>query len=433
MPAAGARRLAVLLAVALTISNTSAAFGLSPQSDEELEIAAALHFRAGFGLSTELAHVSALEHDPAADRTYSVPLSPAEVADLDQRMVVQNALEPMVEYARLFPETFAGFYVDQEAGGIVYFGFTTGLAERSAVLMSMAPSGADIRFVDMQRSESQLDALVDVVLHDSEYQASLSIAVHDVGTNVPANSVDIFVEPHSPEVSATLEQRYGPGTRIYPGTAPQLTVCESRDNCGPPIRAGVSNDWNCTVGFGVVEDGHRRMLTAGHCVDQVVDLYGWGGWEWFHNTTSLGLSSDHSWYYDSTADAGTMGNVPSTVHTNNVLGTLPYSWDITSQQSPTVDGYGYMVCQSGQVSEFRCGKILSTNRSPTYQDGTRMIKQRLADYFVQGGDSGAPVISSSNRNMAVGLQSGMDAPNLAFYSHIGHVEAELSLQISFSE
>ena len=40
---------------------------------------------------------------------------------------------------------------------------------------------------------------------------------------------------------------------------------------------------------------------------------------------------------------------------------------------------------------------------------------------VQVGDSGAPVISQSNTNMAVGLQSGFDGPNIAYYSHIGWV------------
>jgi hypothetical protein len=31
------------------------------------------------------------------------------------------------------------------------------------------------------------------------------------------------------------------------------------------------------------------------------------------------------------------------------------------------------------------------------------------------------VISQSNTNMAVGLQSGFDGPNIAYYSHIGWV------------
>lgn len=62
-----------------------------------------------------------------------------------------------------------------------------------------------------------------------------------------------------------------------------------------------------------------------------------------------------------------------------------------------------------------------------------MLKQRLADYAVAGGDSGGAVISNADRHMAVGIQSGMDGPNLAYYSHIGHVEWELFLHVSFTE
>lgn len=432
-------RLAAAFLVAFLVFTNAGLSLANPmsQTDEALAVAAALHFRAGFGLSTDLSHVTSLVQDPAANRKYSVALSADEVAELDRRMVIQNALEPLVDYARLFPDTFGGLHVDQEAGGVIYFGFTAGLAERSQAIQAMAPPGADIRFVPVERAETELDELVTVILGDQAHQASLEIRVHDVGTNIPENRVEIFVEPYSSEIAAALEQRYEQDVHILPGTAPKVTACASRDNCHPPVRAGVSNDWGCSVGFGVVEDGYRRLLTAGHCVKQVVTRYGWNGWEWFHHTQSLGLSADHSWYYDSKADAGTMGRsgLSTTVHSNNVLRTVEpvASYDITSQQGAASDYNGYMVCQSGQYSGFRCGKILSTNRSPTYEDGTRMINQRLADYAVGVGDSGGAVISSSTRSMAVGLQSGMDGPNLAYYSQISLVEAALFLQISFSE
>jgi hypothetical protein len=62
-----------------------------------------------------------------------------------------------------------------------------------------------------------------------------------------------------------------------------------------------------------------------------------------------------------------------------------------------------------------------------------MANQRQANYFVQIGDSGGPVVNSSNRNMAVGLQSGRDSPNVAYYSHIGHVQTALQQYVRITD
>jgi hypothetical protein len=189
--------------------------------------------------------------------------------------------------------------------------------------------------------------------------------------------------------------------------------------------AGVSNDWGCTVGFGVFMDNARRFLTAGHCVQQVVDLYGWGGWEWFHANVSLGLSTDESWFNYSPADAGAMGNVSTTLHSNRVYYSATPSWyGMTTQQTLNYDYVGYAICQSGQTSGFSCGTITAKAVTVNY-GGTHIRLQRQANYHVLIGDSGAPVISQSNTNSAVGLQSGKISNNdyIAFYSHIHYVLA----------
>lgn len=80
------------------------------------------------------------------------------------------------------------------------------------------------------------------------------------------------------------------------------------------------------------------------------------------------------------------------------------------------------VCQSGQTSGYRCGTILSKANTPNY-GGVHIRLQRKANYLVQIGDSGAPVISQSYTNMAAGLQSGRDSLYVAYYSHIYYVLA----------
>jgi streptogrisin C len=262
------------------------------------------------------------------------------------------------------------------------------------------------------------------VSRDAEFDASLGVTVHNTGTNIKDNSVEVYVEPFSAAVVDAYQRRYGPAVVVLPGTAPTVTPCSNRDNCpGPPIMAGVSNDWGCTVGFGIWMDGKRRFLTAGHCVQQVVDAYGWAGWEWFHQSVSLGLSTDESWFDYSPADAGSMGNVSSAIHSNRVLYTTQPSWfGIHSSQGVGEDYQGMAICQSGQTSGYVCGTIQSTNQTPNYS-GVHMKWQRKANYLVQVGDSGAPVISQSNTNLAVGLQSGRDSLYVAYFSHIYYVLA----------
>jgi hypothetical protein len=423
--------------------------GVNPTDDDadSVVVGAAMSFRSAFGYSTDLELVGALERNPAANRKYSVALTAAEVADMDIRMAIQSAMEPLVEYAHSFPETFGGIYVDQAAGGVFYFSFTSDIEARQSVLESMAPAGVDIRYRTVTLTEAEVDALVNRASRDLEFHQGLGIAVHDVRSDTARNGVDIFIEPFSNEIAHALEVRYGDGIRVVPGTAPELTACVNRDNCdGPPIMAGVSNDWGCSVGFGVHALGNvnlnRRFLTAGHCVKQVVDLYGWSGWEWFHHNTSLGLSTGHSWSDYSKADAGTMGNVSSTIHSRRVMYDVTPSWYTTSSTQPATSDYpGFAICQSGQTSGFQCGTILSINTTPCYDptppcggsDAVHMANQRQANYFVQIGDSGGPVVNSSNRNMAVGLQSGRDSPNVAYYSHIGHVQTALQQYVRITD
>ncbi len=119
----------------------------------------------------------------------------------------------------------------------------------------------------------------------------------------------------------------------------------------------------------------------------------------------------------------------------------PSWYTMSSKQNSTNDYDGYAICQSGQTSGFKCGTIISKNTTPCYDptqpcggsDAVRLTNQRKANYMVQVGDSGGPVVSNSNRNMAVGLQSGRDSLYVAYYSHVGHVQAELSQYVRIND
>lgn len=419
----------VLAVVVLTIGSAHPAMA-APEVDS-LALSAAIQFRTAFGLTTESTTVAQLEVDPSADRTYSVALSADEVEEMDRRMAMQEAITPMVEYGRSQGDTFGGLWVDQAAGGVIHFSFTSNLEMHRSALEKLTPATADVRLDLVSLSDIELDRQVDRIARDEEFAASLGISVHSVDKVTSRNGIDVFVEPYTEAIAGAYSERFGSHVKALPGTAPELTACSNRQNCvGPPIMAGVNNDWGCTVGFGVFKDGYRRFLTAGHCVFQVVQAYGWNGWVWYHATQSLGPSTFYRWHDWAYADAGIMGNVSATVHSNRVYYSAQPSWfGINSQQSGGGDYQGYAICQSGQTSGYRCGTITSTNATPCFDptppcggsDAVHLVNQRKANYMVQVGDSGAPVISQSNTNMAVGLQSGRDSLYVAYYSHISFV------------
>ncbi|HYN50713.1 MAG TPA: S1 family peptidase [Thermoleophilaceae bacterium] len=425
----GSGRPGQILVLALLLFSQALPVSAAPSLDPQV-LSTALQYRRTFGLSTDVSAVSALELNPAADRKYSVALNSDEVAEMDRRMAIQEALKPVAEYGQAHPGTFGGMWVDQAAGGVVHLSFTSDVDTHRTALESMTPPGAVLEVHQVSRTEAEVDELVDRISRDVTFHDSLGVTVHNVASNTQRNSVDVFIEPYSAAGAKVLGQRYAADVRILPGKAPQLTVCYSRQNCvGPPIMAGVNNDWNCTVGFGVYKAGYQRFLTAGHCVYQVVTAYGWGGWIWYHSTQSLGYSTAHSWYDMSEADAGVMGNVSASVHSNRVYYSATPSWfGINSAQTLAQSYVGYAICQSGQVSGFACGTITSNNSTPNY-GGVRMRFQRQANYLIQVGDSGAPVISQSNTNMAVGLQSGRDSLYVAYYSHIVWVLIRIDAQL----
>lgn len=420
------RRARYLAIVATVVLLVGLATPVQASDVDPLALASAMRFREAFGLTTDPETVRTIEISQTTDRRYSVALLPDEVKEMDLRMEIQEKIPPLLEYGRARADTFGGLWVDQSNGGVIHLGFTNDVAAHRHALDKLTPDDAVLIVDEVAWIESQLRDLTDRISRGTDFDASIGVTVHNTVMKTSSNSVDVFIEPYSQSAAAAIREQYGPAVIARPGVSPEVTACYNRDNCpGPPIMSGIYNDWGCTVGFGIWMDGKRRFLTAGHCVYDVVKLYGWSGWIWMHQSTSLGYSTDHSWFDYSGADAGSMGNVSSSIHSNRVMLSTTNFYEIHgSQGGGNQDWEGMAVCQSGQTSGFRCGQITSVNTTPYYSKyGVHMKWQRQASYLVQGGDSGAPVISSSNRSLAVGLQSGRDSLYVAYYSHISAVLA----------
>ncbi|MEU6282308.1 alpha-lytic protease prodomain-containing protein [Streptomyces sp. NPDC047028] len=155
----------------------------------------------------------------------------------------------------------------------------------------------------------------------------------------------------------------------------------------------------CSVGFGARDSSGRQVLvTAGHCVESLPDLYydgshfAKGTATRFHhgqNSTDMGIAS---------VDGGT------TIATE--IGTWGNGGNVAvegSRRAPV----GSDVCKSGVTSHWTCGAIKAYNYSVTYNDAgqppTLVTNVALSNVCDLGGDSGGPWISG---NQGQGMTSG---------------------------
>ncbi|MFG3100392.1 S1 family peptidase [Streptomyces sp. NPDC048182] len=156
----------------------------------------------------------------------------------------------------------------------------------------------------------------------------------------------------------------------------------------PGSRMDYGNHY-CSVGFGAHDSAGRQVLvTAGHCVENLPDLYYSGAhfakgtktrFQHGRNSIDMGLAS---------VDSGT------TIATK--VGTWNNGADVAVRGSRRA-AVGSDVCKSGATSHWTCGAIKSYNYSVTYSDpgqpDTLVTNLALSSTCVLGGDSGGPWIS----------------------------------------
>ncbi|MFG2721839.1 S1 family peptidase [Streptomyces sp. NPDC048416] len=171
----------------------------------------------------------------------------------------------------------------------------------------------------------------------------------------------------------------------------------------PGSRMDYGNHY-CSVGFGARDSSGRQVLvTAGHCVESLPDLY-FDGTHFAKGTTTrfhhgrdsidMGLAS---------VDAGT------TIAPQ--IGTWGNGADVAVEGSRRAPA-GSDICKSGATSHWTCGSITSYNYSVTYTDpgqpATLVTNVGLSDVCDLGGDSGGPWVSG---DQGQGMTSGGQTDN----------------------
>lgn len=421
------RRSSLLIAILLLLTLLAPA---SSAAIEDVDIAAALRFRAAFGLNADRGYVAQLVADPRnLENRYGAPLTAEEVQNLDERRLTTGNLDDLVSYLESLRAEFGGLYVDQVAGGVIDISFVNS-ANRDAAIQARLPAGSSFRTRVVSHTWAELRTMQARVDSDRAWQESSGLQVITTESDPVVNRVRVGLSDVNDHTRALMATRYGAMIELVKVQTAQLTACSSRTNCpGPPLRAGISvtrSGNTCSMAFMTVQQGAYRWLTAGHC--------GNNGSSWTHAGIGIGTMRDDVYFDGSWADAATVGNINDTYADNWLYRTPTQAWSINSAQS-TNDSVGQIVCLSGYTQEAnRCGTIKSRTQTITFDYGTAnqvtLYNQRRANYAWYFGDSGGATFDGGA--MAMGIQSGCIDMNgdgvctqgasadQATYSHIQH-------------
>jgi YD repeat-containing protein len=370
----------------------------------------------------------------ASMERWGAPLRTPEVAELEYRLAYwRQASEVIPAWAGSNAAgTFAGFYLDERAGGTIVVGFTGGQAAASLSALEQTAglmAGAD-----------RIVAMTPPPVHTLTYLEGLRQQVSEAAAGYPSGLVTrttVDVRSNSVKVGASnvaqaqslLDGSFGqqaPITVNYQPRAPELKV--GRERVGGMVRAGDEILPSvCTASFGAFDKSKKPgsgepvlrlfALTAGHCVELGERI-----WRRSNPNPTEDGKQDIGFVrrsgYETEGPAIDVDAAAIRLDSPNFVPRRIFQAegmpliDVTSVWSPPA---GTNLCFSGRTSKniIRCGPIL---RPPEiYQQGSDKELIVCFEEYIWGGDSGSPVWVEGT-GVAVGIAvlgyGGPDEPDL---------------------
>jgi hypothetical protein len=413
----------------------------NPEAEEPPKFDDVLHFREEHGLDLDLkGNEIAIDerifnligdwYNPrtpngevarATDERWGVPLRAVDAAELEYRLAYEEQATtaiPAWSEANA-PSAYAGYYVDERAGGIIYIGFTGNQAEqvealkRSAGLMTPDriapyPEVPMHTFSELRSLQGEIASLA------GSSQPGL---ITGAEVNLQDNRVDVGAS-NVGETTSLLEESFGASAPIdvtYQATARPRR--DSRERIEGPIRAGDLIRLNdreggsvdekltgsvCTAGFGAFDQATsntntiiKRMfvLTAGHCMvighevmrrsDPSQTQKQWIGFVKREGLDNNGTTTD--------VDVAAIRLENPAIVPRKIF-TAPNAARIPVKSIGVAPGIGTNICYSGITSNrVRCGPIIGPPEEFPRDEGTNWTTVEVCfREYIEGGDSGSP-------------------------------------------
>lgn len=371
----------------------------------------------------------------ASWETWGVPLRPEDIAELEYRERFVEEDGPMIEaWAEgHHSDTYAGYQLDDAAGGLLRIGFTQNQEQLvSELIEQIHPPAADRLTTYPYTPTRPLihleDLEADVV---SLLQGNTAVASKVAGVQIPETGNSVVVETTDvPAVQGALQESLGSLDGISVISVEGLPeLLYSREHVGGRILAGdrMFNDWTpndapfiseSTAGFGARETRYvlpeKRsfvvpfMVTAGHTGNVGTKMYrvekggGDKGGAYVRNQgEELGeVARDALTQGNKTVDALALRLRSESLVPNTIVGGGPVRAPATARKHQ-------VVCMSGSTSnKVKCGRVVGflhgeVNEYAGSNIGWIVVKSSEA---ILEGDSGGPVWAKSG-HASIGLAS----------------------------
>lgn len=359
-------------------------------------------FRSQFGFAADPGTIQSAEAAATANTSmqrYGYALTDAELANLDARAAMQPAIGAFAQTVASLP-SFAGFYVDQVAGGQLVI-----LSTSPSSLPAVAPPpGTQLTVRTARFSWSELLSLQARIERETQELEDSGLLVASVGLDVVRNAVRLGISNLDSANSEALVSRYGPSLEVVEDSLPGPDACVSRSNCANPLKGGlrivnVPTGRGCSIGFIETDSGvNTYAMTAAHCSTGTFT----------HNGVSIGSVTSQSWHQNSSADAEII-DIAESQKSNYVLIELT-NWVHTQTTVLAASDYvGEIVCEDSYYWGYNCGRVTDKNLTTSWAQypggpANTFVHQRRATFWAHAGDSGGPVVASgSSLNPAEGI------------------------------
>jgi hypothetical protein len=220
----------------------------------------------------------------ASDERWGVPLRPKDVAEMEYRAAYIAADRQLLEEwvaTSGHAGTYAGYYVDNRAGGILRIGFTSGQATAVAEFLSQAHPEAAERIAEYP---SVPTTSIETLQKDDEAIAAAQLStpglasISNVGINPEADRLTIEASDTA-AVESAVAGILGSGAPIsVTYSAESGTLYSGRNRAEGRVASGdriLGLTGQCSAGFGAYEDRNKKsngelvrarfLLTAAHC------------------------------------------------------------------------------------------------------------------------------------------------------------------------
>jgi len=335
--------------------------------------------------------------------------------DVGDDAVLRDAARFAASGEVLFPELWAGSWLDIDSDEVVLAFATTDLSAVGGQVEALAEAPGSLRLESVEYSMRELKAEFDAVVVRMDQLREQGIVIHWSGIDVRRNAVAVALDEITPEaVQAIGNSDLIEMQESEPIIAAQVPIqtCASREACVPEMRGGVRligpSGYTCTSGFEAKKVSIPLLLTAGHCYRLNENIT--------HNGVLLGPVR-----YRRFPDGGTGDTDAAAVDQNpNLWKSTNYVYatesdrlrPIRSIKSATAEYVNEYLCKAGVTTGYTCGRILNTGVTVNMHDEqgnfvATLTGQTFTSVCAEPGDSGSPVFYAST---AYGLVSGGGVP-----------------------